>query len=98
MKKTIWIVLLVSVLLAACGAGNQQNIPTPLTEEVDWPTAVELLNTGEVDQVVQLHNLSVTLIFKDGQQVKTVEPTIDEIFKEVELCGAPCSNLVLATE
>jgi len=97
MKKTLWLLLLVSVLLAACGAGTQ-NLPTQLPEEVDWLTAIELLNTGEVEQVFQLHNLTVTLIFKDGQQVKTVEPTIDAIFTEVQRCGAPCSNIILATE
>ena len=97
MKQFLWIAILVSVLLAACSAAPQAT-PTPLPEEVDWPTAVELLRTGEVEEVFQLHNLTVTLIFKDGQQVKTIEPTIDAIFKEVLSCGAPCSRIVLATE
>jgi len=97
MKKTIWIAVLLSVLLAACSTG-MPNTPTPLPAEVDWPTAVELLNTGEVEQVFQLHNLTVTLIFKDGQQVTTVEPRIDAIFAEVQNCGKPCSNIILATE
>jgi hypothetical protein len=98
MKKTLWIAVFLSVILAACSAGIPQNTPTPLPDEVDWPTAVELLRSGEVEQVFQLHNLTVTLIFKDGQQVKTVEPTIDAIFKEVQNCGNPCSNIALATE
>ncbi len=98
MKKIIWIVILVSALLAACSASSQENTPTPLPDEVDWPTAVEILHSGEVEQVFQLHNLTVTLVLKDGQEVKTVEPTIDAIFQEVESCGAPCSNIILATE
>ncbi|MEJ2487903.1 MAG: hypothetical protein P8Y72_15775 [Anaerolineales bacterium] len=98
MKKLLWILLLVSLVVTACSAGTQQSTPTPLPEEVDWPTAVNLLKTGEVDQIFQLHNLTVTLYFKDGQQVKTIEPTIDAIFTEVQNCGAPCSNIILATE
>jgi len=98
MKKFIWMLLLVSFLVTACSAGTQQSTPTPLPEEVDWPTAVNLLRTGEVEQIFQLHNLTVTLYFKDGQQVKTVEPVIDAIFAEVESCGNPCSNILLATE
>jgi len=98
MKKIIWMTLLVSIFLTACSAGTQPSTPTPLPEEVDWPTAVNLLRTGEVEQVFQLHNLTVTLYFKDGQQVKTIEPVIDAIFAEVETCGNPCSNILLATE
>lgn len=98
MRKTIWLILLVSLFLTACGAGTVEESPTPLPDSVDWPTAVTLLKTGQVEQVVQLHNLTVTLTLKDGQQVKTVEPTIDAIFDEIQLCGAPCSDIVLATE
>ena len=97
MKQFLWIAIFVTVLLAACSTAPQ-NTPTPLPEKVDWPTAVELLRTGKVEQVFQQHNLTVTLIFKDGQQVTTIEPTIDAIFKEVQSCGAPCSRIVLATE
>jgi hypothetical protein len=48
--------------------------------------------------VAQLHSLDVTLTMKDGSQIDTVEPTIDAIFQEVEKCGQPCSQIVLATE
>jgi hypothetical protein len=98
MKNTIVVLFLVSLLLTACGAGTPAESPTPLPDQVDWPTAVSLLHTGQVDMVVQLHNLTVTLTMKDGQQVKTVEPTIDAIFDEIQICGAPCSNITLATE
>lgn len=98
MKNTLWILLLIAGLLTACSAGIQQQIATPLPEEVDWPTAVELLHTGEVQEVFQTHDLSVTLSFKDGQEVRTVEPTIDAIFFEVQQCGAPCSSILLVTE
>jgi hypothetical protein len=92
----ISLIILSALALAACS--SLQADPTPLPDEVDWPTAVEILNSGEVEQVVQLHNLTVTFLLKDGQEVKTVEPFIDEVFKEVERCGAACSNIILATE
>ncbi len=98
MKKTIVVIFLVSLFLTACGAGAPADSPTPLPALVDWPTAVSLLKSGQVEMVMQQHNLTVTLTMKDGQQVKTVEPTIDAIFDEIQTCGAPCSNLVLATE
>jgi len=35
---------------------------------------------------------------KNGTEIHTVEPTIDAIFHEVEKCGQPCSQIMLATE
>jgi hypothetical protein len=98
MKKIGFILLLVSVLLAACTRSEELASPTPLPDEIPWADAVSLLKTGEVAQVVQLHNLTVTLTLKDGQRVKTVEPVIDAIFDAVQRCGAPCANIILATE
>ncbi len=82
-------------------AGNMVFAPSTKissSKKVDWDTAVEILNTGQVTQVTQLHNLQVTLTLEDGTQIETVEPFIDEIFNEVQLCGNPCSQIVLATE
>jgi hypothetical protein len=67
-------------------------------DEVDWETAVEILNTGQVAEVVQYHNREVTLTLDDGSQIKTIEPAIDIIFQEIELCGRVCSETVLITE
>jgi hypothetical protein len=97
MKKIIATFTLLILLLAACSAVEQPN-PTPWPENVDWETAIEILNSGHVVQVVQLHNLSVTFTMDDGSQIKTVEPVIDEIFNEVTKCGKPCEGMVLATE
>ena len=90
------LLLLLALLLSACG-GTQVE-PTLYPSEVDWETAVEILNTGEVEMVAQLHSLEVILTMKDGTEVHTVEPTIDAIFQEVEKCGQPCSQIMLATE
>jgi ABC-type Zn uptake system ZnuABC Zn-binding protein ZnuA len=84
------------LLLAGCGATGAT--PTPYPAEVDWETAVEILNNGDVEMVVQLHSLDVTLTMKDGSEIHTVEPTIDAIFAEIEKCGQPCSQIAIATE
>ena len=94
---------LILILLTACSKGTnpQENgIPDPLPcgEEVEWDVAVKILNQGDVEQVVQLHSLEVTLILADGCEIKTVEPVIDDIFQEVEKCGSPCEGMILATE
>jgi hypothetical protein len=98
MRNLIAIVLLVSVLLTACAAGGEKIEPTPLPPQMEWEDAVSLLNTGEVMQVTQLHNKTVYLTLKDGQETMTVEPALDDIFDQIQKCGAPCSNIVLAME
>lgn len=96
MKRFALTFLLSSVLLATCGATVPQATPYP--DEVPWEVAVELLHSGQVVSVVQLHSLEVTLELEDGTSVKTIEPQIDEIFDEVARCGEACAQIVLATE
>ena len=98
MNKIVISVVLIAILLSACAVDTAQTTPTPLPDTIAWEDAVTLLQTGEVEQIVQLHNLSVTLYLKDGQRVETVEPVIDAIFDEVQQCGAPCSDIMMATE
>ncbi|NIV35508.1 MAG: hypothetical protein GWN58_40470 [Anaerolineae bacterium] len=88
--------LLCALLLLGCGGARIE--PTPYPDEVDWETAVEILNSGDVEMAAQLHNLTVTLTLKDGTVIRTVEPIIDAIFEEVEKCGRPCNGIGLATE
>jgi hypothetical protein len=95
-KIHMWqgLVLLVLLLTVGC-AGTTAN---PYPAEVDWATALQILNTGKVEMVVQAHSLDVTLTMKDGTNIHTVEPQIDAIFDEIENCGRPCSQIALATE
>ena len=90
--------LLGIVLLVSCGGAGTEVPPTPYPEGVNWETAVEILNSGDVEMVVQLHSLDVTFTMKDGSEIQTVEPTIDAIFAEIEKCGQPCSQIAVATE
>lgn len=95
-KIRLWygFALLVLLLIAGCAKATA----TPYPAEVDWETAVEILNTGEVEIVTQLHSLDVTLTMQDGSNIHTVEPQIDAIFAEIEKCGKPCSQILMATE
>lgn len=97
----IGVLLILVVVLAACSP-NAEPSPSPGGDgypgEVVWEQAVELLYTGDVVAVSQLHNLTVTLEMKDGSVVKTIEPQIDAIFQEIDKCGQPCKRIVLITE
>ena len=84
------------VLLVTTGCTGTPATPYPA--DVEWETAVEILSAGDVEMVVQLHSLDITLTMKDGSEIHTVEPTIDAIFDEIEKCGEPCSQIALATE
>lgn len=100
MKKLHAILALVAMIVSGCAALGDTPNPTAAScsGEVLWETAVEILNSGEVETVVQLHNLEVTLVLKDGTSINTVEPIVDAIFEEVDKYGQPCENLILATE
>ena len=63
-----------------------------------WSEAVDLIMSGEVEQVAQTHSLEVTLFLKDGSRLDTIEPQIDEVFTEIEKCGVLCSEIVMITE
>lgn len=91
-----WHVMVLSFLLLTVGCAK--GTPTPYPSDVDWEAAVEILHTGEVDMVMQAHSLDVTLIMKDSSEIHTVEPTIDAIFAEIDQCGQPCSEIIMATE
>ncbi|MEJ2706211.1 MAG: hypothetical protein P8074_01235 [Anaerolineales bacterium] len=67
-------------------------------EEISWEAAVALINNGEVAQVVQTHNLQVTLDLKDGRSLIAREPNIDDVFKVIDGCGQPCTDISVATE
>jgi hypothetical protein len=95
--RTRWILTMLVLGLLLAGCGGEINA-TPQDREVSWEEAIEILNSGEVQGVYQLHSREVTLHLKDGSWIKTEEPNLDDIFREVEKCGAPCEGVTLATE
>jgi hypothetical protein len=80
------------------GLEKNTDASTAWPGEVDWATAIEILNSGQVIEVVQSHDLEVTLTLEDGNQLKTIEPALDEIFQEIKLCGSDCREILLITE
>jgi hypothetical protein len=101
--RLIFVVATIGLILGACGpTPNQVPIhdPTslPCGEEVPWDQAIEILNSGQVESVLQLHNLQVTFILKNGCRIRTLEPQIDDVFEEVRKCGDLCSMISLGTE
>lgn len=80
---------------------GQSGYPEPGINQaamVTWEEAQNLILEGGVSQVTQLHDLTVILDLKDGTTVKTTEPAIDEVFKVIDQCGDPCSDIIRATE
>jgi hypothetical protein len=93
MKKILSVAILLTFLLAACAPALPADGAV-----ISWDEAVQLLHAGHVTQVFQAHSLQVTMTFDNGATVTTTEPSIDEIFFEIERCGAPCANIAQATE
>ena len=92
-RQLIFFILLFTLFLGSCTTNA-----TPYPNEVDWEMAVRIIHSGQVETIVQLHSLDITLTMKDSSEVHTVEPFIDAVFQEVDKCGIPCKDIILATE
>jgi hypothetical protein len=93
MQKLTFALLLSLFLLSACAPV----LPTD-GATVPWDQAVELLRSGQVTMVVQLHSGDVSLTLDNGAVVHTVGPHMDAIFAEIQACGSPCADIVQAME
>ena len=92
------LVVLAAIYFGNLNPGDELQPSTEWPGEVDWPTAIDILHSGQVTEVIQSHNLEVKLTLEEDIQIKTIEPVIDEIFIEIELCGDICSDILLITE
>ncbi len=70
----------------------------PAVPRVSWDEAKALITSGQVQQAFQTHALEVRLYLKDGRSVVTTETRIDEVFQVIRDCGAPCADIMTATE
>jgi hypothetical protein len=70
----------------------------PAVPRVTWDEAKALITGGKVQQAFQTHALEVRLYLKDGTSVATTETRIDEVFQVIRDCGAPCADIMIATE
>ena len=71
---------------------------TQAVVQLTWEEAEELLLSGQVREVYQLHSLEVTLVTADGQVYRTYEPAIDDVLEVMERCGDLCAEIIFATE
>jgi hypothetical protein len=65
---------------------------------ISWPNAMNLIRSCEVELVMQTHALDIHLTLKSGERLRTVEPTIDEVFRVTQEATATCGNIGIATE
>jgi len=93
MKTKLLFPLVVLLALAACSPA----LPAD-GAAVPWDQAVELLRSGHVTMVAELHSGDVQLTLDNGAVVHTVGPYSGAIFDAVQACGAPCADIVLAME
>jgi hypothetical protein len=71
------------------GAGGNQ---------VSWEEAQAIILEGQVEQIFQFHDLTVIMTLKDGTQIETIEPAIDEVLRIIDRCGDKCADISFATE
>lgn len=76
--------------------------PGDMTENqytsVDWETVKGFIRDCSVESVSQYHSREVNITLKDGRQLKTQEPNIDDVFDVVEEVNQKCGSIPVATE
>ncbi len=86
-QKYFWIIIaLAFLLLLGIYTTNNKNKEST----VSWDEAMRILNSGQVQRIMQTHNLEVIFTLQNGRIIHTKEHEIDEIFDEIEKCGNSC--------
>lgn len=63
-----------------------------------WEAIKQAFNDCQVKEVFQAHSLDVSVELKNGQQIKTVEPRIDDIMGLASGVWNKCGRINIATE
>jgi len=102
MKSNLAILCIIIPFLTACTTSEQNkagdDVNTTSPRETGWELAKEMILEGKVETLTQFHDLKVILELKDGGQVITTEPALDDIVKVLEQCGAKCSDTSIISE
>jgi hypothetical protein len=98
MTSTVRTLVLLGLVASALASCKTPEDPAGSPTQVSWPRAVELVNSGRVEQAFQSHALVVHLVLKDGSTFQTTEPNIDDIMRVIKECGSKCSEILFATE
>lgn len=65
---------------------------------ISWQHAETLIRTCKVEMVMQTHALDIHLTLKNGERLRSVEPTIDEVFRVTQEASQSCGSIGVATE
>ncbi len=99
MKKSLLAFGLAAMFLSACNSGEVAPVAeVPVAEKTNWELGLEKLHAGEVEEIAQTHSLTVDFFLKNGDRITAKESRIDEIFDEVDKCGALCADMPMLTE
>lgn len=79
-------------------AGEMERAYEPGDRFVAWIQAVRLFESCDVRMATQTHALDVYLTLSDGQEVRAVEPVIDEMFAVINRTHEKCGTFPVATE
>jgi hypothetical protein len=91
----------IAVLLLACGAIYRPPVRAadePPPKMIPWERAVKLIESGQVQEVTQLHSREVTLKTNRGEIFQTLEPALDEVIRVVRERAPNKDSIPIATE
>lgn len=74
-------------------------LPAPIDSSITWDRMVGLVKQApdSIRAVHQVHNRSVTVLFKNGRRYHATEPAIDDIIKLLKEVD-PAGRVLIATE
>ncbi len=106
----IFIVLILSLITAIFGLiffnpqdnqaidNSPEAIPTIFTSsiiKISWSEAVDLIQSCQIRSVFQKRNKTVTLTDKNNQVFETVEPNINDVFKQTNRLRSDCNDIII---
>lgn len=101
-KNIIIAILSLLLVIVSWQFALYQDIAEPeagwMLESLPWSKLPELLASGMVREVSQVHDLNVWIYLENGEVLKTREPEMDAIFSLISDCGKPCAQIPMATE
>ncbi len=62
--------------------------------KISWPEAVDLIQSCQIRSVFQKRNKTVTLTDKKNQVFETVEPNINDVFKQTNRLRSDCNDII----
>lgn len=99
--KRLLIFLVIIVILIGIGIGYKVFFDKKEYfdgEEISWIEAKELVFECYVKTVFQTHARQVTIVLKNGIQLETIEPNLDDIINFVMSVQEKCGEIPIATE